>query len=594
MQRKPGRSGQDGDGFFTHRALIATACGLAMAEAGLLITFAPAARTLAPQVSALPPLAVFHDLRWLYSTQRSWLVFGLLLAGLVLVRSVVNTILVRLAWPAGVDAPSPRRAFGWATAVTVFACVVLSPLVSLTFGVAIVPFSWPFLAMLPAMLLIALPLSHAGLASGWWRTLPPAAAVGWLLTEFIVLSLAAALIGGVAAGAAVPLAGLAGLLNARAWYGVTAAVTRPRIAAHAVGRAPYPLAWLTVMAMPPVPPPERPTPTPGHPRHHLAPVWLPTAPLALAVAIALVIVMTRVVFVLGSRNQFPVLDGAAQVQAAAGSLPPGQQVAKLPGAGRSHAVLEVAGFGSSCCSADRSLARAMPGTVVQQFSYLGMNRAGKPLPYGPSASNVRLPLLGDRMAAQVWRLHRQTRLPVDVVAESEGTLGVDAMLAQHPGVPVGSVALLSPIVAPGQSRIHGATGSGLVTGDELHAMIWFVGGLSPFGSAGAQRFIDSVNSVGANFATAAARKSPLRVLDVVPLADAVTLPACQLPANVLVVPAFHGRLLGDPVALRMVRAFLRHQPVRGATALRTTAEIMAAAASAWRMPEPTPPDPPCG
>jgi hypothetical protein len=589
MQRKPGRSGQHGDGFFAHRALIATACGLAMAEAGLLIAFAPAARTLAPQVTALPPLAVFHDLRWLYSTQRSWLVFGLLLAGLVLARSVVNTILVRLAWPAGLDAPPPGRAFGWALAVTVFACVVMSPLVSLTVGVAIVPFSWPFLAMLPAMLLIALPLCHAGLASGWWRTLPPAAAVGWLLTEFIVLSLAAALIGGVAVGIAVPLAGLAGLLNARAWYGVTATVARPRGAHGHAARAPYPLAWLTVMAMPQVPAPERPALTPSHPRHHIAPTWLPTAPLALALAIALVIVMTRVGFVLGSRNQFPVLDGTAQAPAAAEAAPPGQQVAKLPGAGRSHAVLEVAGFGSSCCSADRSLARAMPGTLVQQFSYRGMSRAGKPLPYGPSASNVRLPLLGDRMAAQLWHLHRQTGLPVDVVAESEGTLGVDAMLAQHPGVPVGSVALLSPIVAPGQSGIHGATGSG----DELRAMIWFVGGLSPFGSAGAERFIDSVNKVGANFATAAARKSPLRVLDLVPLADAVTLPACDLPTNVQVVPAFHGRLLGDPLALQMVRAFLRHQPVRGATALRTTAEIMAAAASAWRMPEPTTPNPPC-
>src|SRR5262249_42801702 len=157
-------------------------------------------------------------------------------------------------------------------------------------------------------------------------------------------------------------------------------------------------------------------------------------------------------------------------------------------------------------------------------------------------------LLGDRMAAQVWQIHRHTRLPVDVVAESEGTLGVDAMLAQHPGVPVGSVALLSPIVAPGQSRIYDQSGSGPVTGDELHAMIWFVGGLSPFGSAGAQRFIDSVNSVGANFATAAARKSPTRMLELVPLADAVTLPACQLPPNVQVVPAFHGRLLGDQVA----------------------------------------------
>ena len=73
-------------GFLAHRGLIAFATGAAMAEAGLLIAVAPAARALAPQVTALPPLAVFHDLRWLYSAQRSWLEFALLLAGLVLAR----------------------------------------------------------------------------------------------------------------------------------------------------------------------------------------------------------------------------------------------------------------------------------------------------------------------------------------------------------------------------------------------------------------------------------------------------------------------------------------------------------------------------
>ena len=125
-----------------------------------------------PQVSALPPLAIFHDLRWLYSTQRSWLWFGLLLAGLLVARSVLNTALVRLAWPAHLT-PPPLAALRGAIVVTALACLLISPLVSLTFGVAILPFSWPFLALLPAMLLIALPLSHAGLAGIWWRTLPP-------------------------------------------------------------------------------------------------------------------------------------------------------------------------------------------------------------------------------------------------------------------------------------------------------------------------------------------------------------------------------------------------------------------------------------
>ena len=86
MGDEPGAAG----GFLAHRGLIAFATGAAMAEAGLLMAVAPAARVLAPQVTALPPLAVFHDLRWLYSAQRSWLEFALLLAGLVLARSVVT------------------------------------------------------------------------------------------------------------------------------------------------------------------------------------------------------------------------------------------------------------------------------------------------------------------------------------------------------------------------------------------------------------------------------------------------------------------------------------------------------------------------
>ena len=81
-------------GFLAHRALIAFAAGAAMAEAGLLVAFAPAARALAPQVTAVPPLAVFHDLRWLYGAQRSWLEFTLLLAGLV---PVWILVLVRIA-----------------------------------------------------------------------------------------------------------------------------------------------------------------------------------------------------------------------------------------------------------------------------------------------------------------------------------------------------------------------------------------------------------------------------------------------------------------------------------------------------------------
>src|SRR5215469_2598137 len=225
MDGEPQRASLRGDRFLAHRGLIVVCCGTAMAEAGLLVLFAPAARGLAPQVTALPPLAIFHDLRWLYSTQRSWLWFALLLAGMVAARSALNTLLVRLAWPVHLTKP-PLAALRGALVVTTLACLLISPLVSLTFGVAILPFSWPFLALLPAMLLIALPLSHAGAAGTWWRTLPPASAAWWLFVEFAVLTAAAALTTALPLPDAVPIAGLAGLVNARAWHGLTAAVAR--------------------------------------------------------------------------------------------------------------------------------------------------------------------------------------------------------------------------------------------------------------------------------------------------------------------------------------------------------------------------------
>jgi hypothetical protein len=568
-----------------------------MAEAGLLVLFAPAARGLAAQVTALPPLAIFHDLRWLYSTQRSWLWFALMLAGLVAARSALNTVLVRLAWPVHLTKP-PLAALRGALVVTTLACLLMSPLVSLTFGVAILPFSWPFLALLPAMLLIALPLSHAGAAGTWWRTLPPASAAWWLFAEFAVLTVAAAAAGALPAPDAILVAGLAGLVNAWAWHGLTAAVARsagpvPARRELAGQEAAGPEPARREQAGPEPVGLELPSPAPAMVAAagpaELTAHRIPAGLMALVVVIATVIALTRLIFVFS--GPIPVGHPAPTVAWVAGTGT-ARQANAIVGAGH-HPVLEIAGFGSWCCGQNQALAKALPGTVVQQFSYRGTNSRGQPLPYGWKAGNMPLPVLGDRIAAQVQRLHKLTGKPVDIVAESEGTLGVDAMLAQHPHAPVGSVVLLSPIVAPGQAGYRGGSGTGLITGDELHALIWFVGGLSPFGTAGAQTLISSVNSVGARFAAAAADHAPVRLLEVVPLADAVTLPACPLPLNVVVIPAFHGELLSDPAALQTARRFLTGQTVTGVPDLRATAEIVAAAAAAWRMPESAAPSPPC-
>src|SRR6266536_1287279 len=276
-------------GFLAHRGLIAFATGAAMAEAGLLAAAAPAARVLAPQVTALPPLAVFHDLRWLYSGQRSWLEFILLLGGLILARSAVNSLLVRLAWPGAVEPPAWLAALRCALGFTVFAFLLMSPVVSLTLGVAILPFSWPFLATLPVLLLIAVPLSHGGTATYWWRMLPPPSAVGWLLADFAVLSVTAAVIGRLPVFGAVPAAGLAGLVNARAWYGLTRAVARARARARASG-------WLGGARL------------------------VPAAPAATLAAIAVITLLTKLLFLVG----IPTGDAsraAASVAGPAGQVP---------------------------------------------------------------------------------------------------------------------------------------------------------------------------------------------------------------------------------------------------------------------------------
>ncbi len=80
---------------------------------------------------------------------------------------------------------------------------------------------------------------------------------------------------------------------------------------------------------------------------------------------------------------------------------------------------------------------------------------------------------------------------------------------------------------------------------------------------------------------------------VVPLADSLTMPSCQLPPNTLVVAALHGGLLGNTEVQRAVRGFLGGASVRAQPPLQDAAEIVSQAAAAWRMPELPGPSPRC-
>jgi hypothetical protein len=564
--------GFSGRGFLGRPALIALAVAVPMAEAAAVDLTAPSARALSPEVTALAPLAVFHDLRWLFGLGGTWPRFALTLAAVVATRSLLDAALAWLAWPRGLARPRTMLLLGSSAALTVCAVLLLSPLVALVFGVALLPFSWPFLGMLPVLVLFALLLSHGSAASWWWRTLPPLRAATWLLTEFMVLSAAALVINRLPAGYAVPLAGLAGVVNARAWYGVTAALAGP-LSARSPGARPAR-------------------------RRSPATRRLPIAPVAAVLAIGLVIGVARAGFAVATT---PHHHRSTQAQAAIGTQdrPPASAADPAPsGAARQSPVLEIQGFGSSCCSTASSL-RAIAGhAVAQQFSYRGLNSRGQPLPQGPAASDLPLPVLGDRIAAQVERLYAETGRPVDLVAESEGTLGVYAMLARHPDVPIGSVVLLSPIIAPGQVSYPAddRDARGEVPGYALQAVVWFIGGLSPFGTSGAEKLINSVDQTGASYVQAAVRANelkPKRWLAVLPLADSLTLPACQLPAHTVVVAALHGGLLGNPGVQDTVRDFLAGHAVSAESPLQEAAEAVAQAAAAWRMPQLVTPSPPC-
>jgi hypothetical protein len=559
-----------------------------MAEAILLTYLAPSARPLAPQVTALPPLAAYHDLRWLFAFNQSWLGFTGVLLLLVVARSAVDAVLVMLAWPrggAGDEHSPPRPRFMTSlvscAVLTVLVGLVMSPVVTLMFGVALLPFSWPYLAAVPILLGTAVALSQGGVGQAWWRRLPPAGTAAWVVASFGVLSLSSALMARLDTPGVVAVAGLAGVVDARAWYGLTTAAVRTAAARGARG------VWGG-----------------GKPPHERGGSWggrpprlaLPMAPLAAVMVLALVVGMARLAFT--GTVRFDPRSGGTGVGALTGAdlSAPGRGASTASGkaatgpARVSGAVLVVEGFGSTCCHSANSLRAAEPHMVVRQFSYQGLDAAGQPIRYH-LAGNMSIQVLGDRMAVQVEKLYRMAGTPVDIVAESEGTLGLYAMLARHPHLPVRSVVLLSPIVQPGQLGQAGGT----VPGAALTTLNNLVGGMSPYGSSGAQELINSVSEVGGRYFDRVSRDRGLSWLAVVPLADAVTLPACPMPPNVIFVDAFHGGLLGDPSVQRIVAAFLA-----GGTPsdqdldamadgsqrdLRSAASLIAAAAAAWRMPD---------
>ena len=374
------------EGFLRHRGLILAAAGGAVVEGGLLTLLAPNARSVAPQVTAIPSLAAYHDLRWLFTDTQSWLWFAALVTAVLLARAALDVAMIRLAWPRAVPAPRASRSFVSCAALTLLAWVLLSPAATLAFGAAVLPFSWPFLAAFPIMLGIVAALSHGGVITAWWRRLPPPRAVLWLLGSFAAATAAAAVITRLAACQALAVTALAGLVNARAWYAI--AVIAARVQPRAHESVPARLAFS-----------------------------LPFAPIAALMVLALVVGVARLMFT--GTIQLPISPAPSRRRGGAGAwrrrqlaawpgAPARRRMTAAAGGPRPGAVLVVGGWGSTCCDAADGLHAVLTGVPYASSPTRAWPQR-QPIPSGAYADDLPLPVLGDRIARQVQALHAADR-----------------------------------------------------------------------------------------------------------------------------------------------------------------------------------------
>src|SRR5207249_379860 len=150
-------------GFFGRTGLLAPAILAPVAETALLRSVAPGNAALAAQVTAPPPLDLFHDLRWISVFHDSWLTLGLELGAVLLLRSLWIAWVVQRAWPKP-DVPAMAPAARRASVFYALSMVLFVPWVILLFGLAFSHLSFLFFAAIPPALAIAA-VMHRGAAS---------------------------------------------------------------------------------------------------------------------------------------------------------------------------------------------------------------------------------------------------------------------------------------------------------------------------------------------------------------------------------------------------------------------------------------------
>jgi hypothetical protein len=517
--------------FLVRRRLIAVAVALPVVETVLLGVFGlGTALGIAPQASAPTPFDVFHDLRWLLVYHRSWLGLGLEAAALIAFRTAVTTFMVRSAWPEGVEPPPLRQTLMRSAVFVATTAVLLSPWVALLFGMAIVSISWLFFVAIPGALAVIVLVHHGAVERGWWRHMPPLRTVGWVVLSFLVLSVDGALLSVSPPLFRVPVAAVAGLFNAWAWFGIV----------HAVAGRP-------------------------------APRFIPLAPAGL---VAVVIIVVG-----GSALGFETVTGRARLSHAASVMR-----STAPETGKP--VLIVSGFGTHW-DGDRS--RRLPGAFDERrFSYRGADSDGRPLPYGEDDTHRSLVDLARAMGAQVNAFYAATGRPISIVAESEGSLVAKAYLTATPGSPVDELVMLSPLVRP--ARVYyppgGHEGWGVAAGVELQGLTAGLRVISPIDLTPDTPLLRSIADNAPFLRDLLTCPLPgVQQLALFPLADAVASPhpsAVGIPASV--VPAFHGGLLSSGAVHKTIALRLDGGALPQYDIWSSVERVVRVTSSAWQVP----------
>ena len=360
----------------------------------------------------------------------------------------------------------------------------------------------------------------------------PARSAGWAALSFLVLSLASLAVAGGNAALVLAVMAAVGVFNAWAWH-------------HSVR---------TIV------------------------LGLPARRLRMVPVTAVAILALFVVVVGGTRLGF----------AAFASEDPGGS-GLIEADGGSHAVLLVAGFASGCCDESADLVAAVPQLAVEQFSYVGLDSDGRPLPHPGVATDADIADVAVLMDAQVAALAQRHGGAVAVVAESEGTLVTIAYLNRYPDAGVDRLVLLSPILEPCRVTYpdRGEEGRGVVAGYQLRAMAALIDSLAPIELSADGPFADSLRRDAEDLAQALYDWPDVEEVVILPLADAVTNPSDLEygSVEVIVVPGFHGGLRGRADVQEMIAAWVQGAPISSSEVWLTLGRIIAGTASAWQVPE---------